>query len=365
MVVTDEGTPISNTVELAIWITFNVIILLTTLLGDSLVLVGTIKYNAIKQHNVIVAIIQHLAVLDTCAALLWILPTIQVLITGRWELGEFLCHVNAQSYLIFVMMTPGLICLMSTLKLYIVCNPLKTATWSLKLGHKICTGLWILVLCLHIPRALYTILKAGNTIFFDLFTYNCYPNIDKVVSKAVVTWYIAIGTSLVIILIVVLMGTSLALLVMAKRAALRYRQPLRWAGVTTVLATVAVYLFSILPPLARAIANLVEYEISIAAVHACYQIMRLGIMTNFFVYCLTVKSFREFLKSRILGLFLMGRQPEQSGPRDKLAPLLEEQDDASAEDADESDVATEDADAIDVTTEDPTTTESDPNTTAD
>ena len=323
---TNEGTPITNTAELVIWGTINVIILLTTIPGDTLVLIGTIKYNAIRQHKVIVAIIQHLAVLDIGAAVFLVLPTIQVMITGSWEFGMFLCHVNAQIYLVLVMMTPTFICFMSAIKLYIVKNPLKTATWTLKLGHKICGGLWILILFLHTPRSLFSIIYAGNTIHFDFITYNCYYNVEDVASKTEVTWYTVIATSLGVSLNVVLIGTSITLLVVARKAADRLRDSLRWEGVTTVLVTVAVYLLSTIPPLAEAIAVLAKYKINMSASHAAYQLMRVAVMTNFFIYCLTVSSFREFLKSRILPLLLeVGRLSRISVSRESLAPLLEDE----------------------------------------
>ena len=323
---TNEGTPITNTAEIVIWGTINVIILLTTMPGDALVLIGTIKYNAIRQHKVIVAIIQHLAVLDIGAAIFVVLPTIQVMITGSWEFGMFLCHVNAQIYLILAMMTPTLICFMSAIKLYIVKNPLKTATWTLKLGHKICTGLWVLILILHTPRTLFSFIHAGNTIYFDFITYNCYYDVEDVASKAEVTWYTLIATSLVVILNAVLIGTSIALLVVAKNAADRFRNSLRWEGVTTVLATVAVYLLTTLPPLAEAIAVLAKYKFSMSASHAAYQLMRVAVMTNFFIYCLTVSSFREFLKSSILPLLMVfgvGSLSRISASRERLAQQLQ------------------------------------------
>ena len=321
---TNEGTPITNTAELVIWGTINVIILLTTIPGDAVVLIGTIKYNAIRQHKVIVAIIQHLAVLDIGAAIFVVLPTIQVMITGSWEFGMFLCHVNAQIYLILAMMSPTLICFMSAIKLYIVKNPLKTATWTLKLGHKICTGLWVLILILHTPRTLFSFIHPGNTIYFDFITYNCYYDVEDVASKAEVTWYTFIATSLVVILNAVLIGTSIALLVVAKNAADRFRNSLRWEGITTVLATVAVYLLTTLPPLAEAIAVLAKYKFSMSASHAAYQLMRVAVMTNFFIYCLTVSSFREFLKSSILPLlFGVGSLSRISASRERLAPQLQ------------------------------------------
>ena len=75
-------------------ILWNLTVLLTSLIGDSLILIGTIKYNAIQQHKVIVAVMQHMAVSDLLQTVFRVFPTTVALVTNRWVFGEALCHVE-------------------------------------------------------------------------------------------------------------------------------------------------------------------------------------------------------------------------------------------------------------------------------
>ena len=63
---TDNKTllDIKDNAERQLLICWNITVLLTSLIGDSLILIGTIRYKAIKQHKVIVAVIQNMAVVD-------------------------------------------------------------------------------------------------------------------------------------------------------------------------------------------------------------------------------------------------------------------------------------------------------------
>jgi hypothetical protein len=55
---------IKDDAERFILVLWNVTVLVASLSGDSIILIGTIKYNAIKHYKMVVAIIQHLAVSD-------------------------------------------------------------------------------------------------------------------------------------------------------------------------------------------------------------------------------------------------------------------------------------------------------------
>ena len=289
---------ITNHTEQITWLVFNLMILLTTILGDSSVLIGTIKYNAIQQHSVIIAVIQHLAVLDIGAALFAILPSVQVLASNTWNMGKFLCHVNANVSQFVAMMTPALICLLSTLKLIILKKPLRTAAWSFKFGHKICAGMWILALSLYAPRAVYSMVYVKNTIYFDFFSYVCFYDFQEIATKVESKWYLLSVTVAFIALNAELIGTSIVLLVVAKRTAVRFNETLKWEGVSAVLLTVLVYLLSTLPSLVVTVAVFRNFSLDTSLVRASYQFLRLGVMANFFIYCLALKSFRNFLRVR-------------------------------------------------------------------
>ena len=85
---------IKDDVERSVLIVWSVTVILTSLIGDITILIATIKYNAINQHKVIVAIIQNLAVCDLLQAVLKVFPSILSFTADRWVLGRFLCHFD-------------------------------------------------------------------------------------------------------------------------------------------------------------------------------------------------------------------------------------------------------------------------------
>ena len=79
---------IKDDVERSVLIVWSVTVLLTSLIGDITILIATIKYNAINQHKVIVAIMQHLAVCDLLQAVLNVFPSILSFTADRWALVD-------------------------------------------------------------------------------------------------------------------------------------------------------------------------------------------------------------------------------------------------------------------------------------
>ena len=142
-------------------------VFLTSLVGDSLVLLGTTKYNAIKQHKITVSFLQHLAVCDLLQALFVVFPTALALAADKWILGSFLCHVqNFLSY-IGVLVTWLLTLAMSVFKLVIIKFPLRTDGWcSARTGRRACAAMWVLAFSVAAPVNIPSLLYYRDTIFF-------------------------------------------------------------------------------------------------------------------------------------------------------------------------------------------------------
>jgi hypothetical protein len=99
--------------------------------------------------------------------------------------------------------------------------------------------------------------------------------------------------------IITLIVTSILLLIVARRAALRHRISLKWEGTATVLLTVAVFMVSYLPYVVAFVTTDMGVKYSTTSYRALYSLQNLNIMANFFVYAVTVRSFRQFLKLKI------------------------------------------------------------------
>ena len=69
-----EKFGIKNNVERNIYGGWFMLVAICSLLGDSIILVASIKYKAFNLHRIVVAFIQHIAVCDLLNASLIVLP---------------------------------------------------------------------------------------------------------------------------------------------------------------------------------------------------------------------------------------------------------------------------------------------------
>ena len=292
-------------------------ILLASLIGDSIILIATTKYKAIKLHKVIITVMQHMAVCDLMQAVLAVFPVTLGLITDRWVMGELLCHVQYNIRWVCAPVAVFLTSAMTTLKLIIVKYPLRTGAWSTWLGHKVCSSLWLLVIACYTPLNVVNLLYIRDTIYFSYTDYGCAYDYLSPTLPSWFLWYTptsiaVLGTLSFTTLIV----TSVILLIVARSAASRHGETLRWEGVITILLTAIVLLFSYLPYSVVTVAWFLGIELNDSTFRALFHLINLNIMANFFVYSLTVRSFRNFLKIKISELLSLmstrgGRQTHQ------------------------------------------------------
>ena len=153
--------------------------------------------------------------------------------------------------------------------------------------------------------------------YFSYRYYKCYLLLTDL------TW---IGVSLgAVIAYLTLTITSVLILIVARRSATRHGERLRWMGVATVILTVGLYQLSQLPMTVVIISHYVlGVEPSSTTFRASMQVTHLNIMANFFVYALTVRSFRTFLKLKmtfLLSFLRMSRRPRGAPIRCEDLPL--------------------------------------------
>ena len=315
---TDNNTlnGIKNDAERSLLILWSLTVLLSSLIGDSIILIATIKYKAIILHKVIITVMQHMAVCDLIQTVFRVFPEHVALITDVWMMGELLCHVSYNiSWVcnpVAVFMTSAL----TTLKLIVVKYPLRTGAWSTWLGHKVCSSVWLLVLGFYIPLLVGNLLYIRDTIYFSYEEYTCdYDHLSPSL-PAWFTWYFPISVAVLSVLsFTILIVTSVLLLIVASRAASRHGETLRWEGVITILLTAGVLLISYLPKSVIIVTLQLGVEYSNTTSRVSYHLTSLNIMANFFVYSLTVQSFRNFLKVKLSEFLSLIRLSTQRRPQ--------------------------------------------------
>ena len=294
---------IHNKTERSILACYSSALFVSSVLGDTLILVGSVWYNAIRLHKVMVCFIQYIAVADLAMSLFRALPGSVSLVTNGWILGKFLCYIDyvvtCSAGVTFYLLISAL----SLTKLLILKYPLRAVTFSTKPAHL--TALIFLICSMFPPVMIIVVDKQG--VNFSYRDYNCdYTSTSHVSDLFIGVSSVTLGLVGVITTTTTVVS-SLMLLVLARRITDRDPNGLRWQGILTVLLTAAVYVIATLPGALYYLGfNLVKKNQSdfyqfwhVTLFRVAAYVILLNMLSNFYIYTLALPSFRDFLKSRI------------------------------------------------------------------
>ena len=276
------------------WAGYFLFVLASSLVGDTTILIASIKYRAIKLHRVIIVIIQHLAVCDLMVSVTDVLPKLITIIKSKWVLGDFLSYLTPHATYYFNVASICLICTMTSCKLLLLKYPLRFGTASSKKAHIFCVASWSTALVLPIM----TLIIDRKDVYFSYRSYQWGFGF----SADIWQW---LRPTLTLLLVFIpnclVVATTIWLLVIAKRIARRSREHLKWQGIMTTLLTAIVYCVSFLPTLVYRVG---ESKVSSSFFHTTFfrialSFLNLNTISNFYIYSLTVYSFRDFIKSRL------------------------------------------------------------------
>ena len=290
--------------ERYLWAGWMFLVVVTSLVGDSIILIASIKYNAFKLNKITVVLIRHIAVNDLLYSVGAIGPGMISAIYNTGNPYRFLDYVRFSVAYYTAPVGSILISVFTLSKVLLLKYPFRVGLLSTRQGHKICLGVWIF--CLHVPILPLVINK--NDVVFDFRTYYCtYIYTSKI-------WQTLSPVQALVVLFIpntIVIVSTVMLLKEAKQVAKEHQKSLRWQGITTVGFTALVYTISFLPYNFYLIAEpfvakdpLNPGPFYIEFFRAANGFIILHVLSNFFVYSLTVESFRSFL----LGVF-RSRQP--------------------------------------------------------
>ena len=286
------------------WIFYSVFVILSSMIGDSLILIASIKYKAFKINKLIEVTIQHIAVSDLCVTVSTILPRTVALVLDDQIFGSILCKIRP--YYVYYFSTVGmyLVCTMVTCKVATLQYPLRTRLLGAKDIHKVCFSVWLSVLTL--PAVLLADFQYGSV--FDYRVYACEVAYKAAVWKWLRSLTAAVFTGIPNVLVIT---STIRLLIITKQAAARRKKSVNPQGVATIILVAVIYHISLLPYAIYNIAGSLvpdktsSFHNEFFKVSVCF--LSFNIISNFFVYCLTIKSFRQFLKANLDGFRLKSK----------------------------------------------------------
>ena len=310
---------IQNSTVRYCWASFHILVLLSSLIGDCLVLCGSLQRNVFKLNPLIVTVIQYIAVSDLMYAIFSVLPSVISLLADSWILGDVLCYLRA--YLVYFVYTASLylLAIMTTSKLLLLKFPIRFSNWSRKKGHVLCcTSL--------IPAALSPLLFLvinKSDVGFDYKTYTCdYMFTEQDVWESLRPLIAILNLFAPTTIIVATTVPTLKYIADARQTAKRARGSIPWQGAVTVSLTAVVCCVAILPSVVLNVGGsfLVNTgDLKLQFTRVAKFLLSINIMSNFYIYTLTVKSFRQFLLHKIKPITFLSWQDSDRRPSAAVA----------------------------------------------
>ena len=290
-----------DTSDRCLWISYLLIVTLSSLVGDTIILIASVRYNAINLNKFIVVVMQHIAVCDLLQSVSFVLPTIISLIADEWILGYFSGYPISFLNSISFPASSILVCILTSSKLLLLKLPLRTGLWTKRNAHFICTFFWfILIVLIGL-----VIIFGDHKIMFNYVSYNVAIALSLEWANKLI---MLVGISSIIPTFLVMFTSVLILhhLFKSRRAAKRSGGKLRCQGILTVLATATVSCASFIPYVlfySRLLTGLDDIDM-VFFTRISISCSALNIMSNFYIYNLTIRSFRRFVKMRLVSMLL-------------------------------------------------------------
>ena len=304
--------PLSNRTEFGIqndtlrysWAAYYIFILLSSLIGDTAILVASLKYRVFRKlHHFIVEIINHIAVCDLMVSIVSVFPRVVSLIADGWVFGDAMRYLTAYGVYYFNIVSLLLISVMTTSKLLLLRFPMRTRDFSSRKSQVVCMTMWAIA-----TTSLVLVLLVDRNVdaLFDHRTYDC--RLDLAGSwkwlKPILVGVFALIPNIVVV------ATTVHLLIIARSIVQRGGDSLKWQGIITTIVVAVVYCISILPYtiytfIGYSGAGFAEDPHSFFRTHynrVVKSFIFINTFSNFYIYSMTVASFREFLWSSKLNL---------------------------------------------------------------
>ena len=297
----DETQDETDDAERYLLLSWCVVVLLGCVVGNTIILLATLRGRVIKLDRTSLVLIKNIAVSDILMGLVGVHPTLASLIHGTWPYGTVLCYtlhfLQVPVYLSAVL----LICGLHLSKLHTIIYPLHSLGRTSRTGHVICGIIWLLCLVTPVTQ----LITDSEGVAYEDRTYRCMYNFQHPAWK----WLLPPISALFTALPNILVGVTTATLVhLVRRAKGRFNRQ----GVIVALNVGLLYLLANLPlsvyliiykNFNKSMPSGVERFFNFHVYRTAYFLVFLNCFCNFFVYFFSVKSFNMFIRRGFLALF--------------------------------------------------------------
>ncbi|XP_063677202.1 tachykinin-like peptides receptor 86C [Bolinopsis microptera] len=283
----DEGdvtlnVPKGEPEAIAIW---SCVTLLLSIGGSLIILVGSMRHQAIKLNIMSTTLINHIAVADMGFAVFVNGPILLAVLLRKWVFGDFHCKLTELIAQFFCFADFNMICAFAISKLLYLVYPLKA--WSQKQARIAALILWTLATVPSVEHAIFIntgLQTYSNFTYGDV--YHCTLVTDDGSDR--VAWVDKVQSFILMVIPSFLTGGAAVWMLMIVRKV----QGLNRQAVSTVVLVTLVYFITCLPIGLLYIFNLHEFKVFR---QFAYFIPFLNSSANALIYYGSIKSFRIYI----------------------------------------------------------------------
>ena len=279
--------------EISLLLGYHVLCLVSSLMGDTIILIATRKKDAFKLNKHLVAVIQHLAVIDLALCLAWILPNIVNMVSlvgwNHWLLdNEIFCQMKMVLLYFLSSVTTNLYSVLTVVKFVILKLPLRISTWKKNRIHSLCASVWFANLWVPMIAVVFR----GNYPETD----ENWVIVDCISELSPTLMHLHAVTAVYFPFLIIILTTvpTLQHLFSGRKVSRKSGGNLRWQGILTVTLTTFAFCLSYLP-----YAITTVFKKSTDFIRITWYLPFINIMSNFYIYLFTVRSFRKFVLSKL------------------------------------------------------------------
>ena len=263
------------------------------IIGNTIILLATTRYRAIRLDKTSVVLIKHIAICDLLTGIFAVHPVLAALLYGGWPYGTVSCYVFNYLKVPAFVAAILLICGLHLNKLQTLLYPLNALGRNSKRGKKISLVILVSTICPGIVQ----ILIDSHDVAFDYRSYMCTYLFTAPIWKTLSTLVIGLFVFLPNLIVVV---TSVALLVFIRKTEGRVKQGIKttfFVGFAYIIVNgpVAFHLL-VLSNFSPIFSDEVRRFYEDNLFRAVFFFSFANCFLNFFVYYQSVKSFNAFVR---------------------------------------------------------------------
>lgn len=267
-----------------------------SIIGNTIVIIASVKYKALRLDKVSVTLIKHIGFADVCYALVVILVVGWSLVENRWPLSHVMCHVSVYLQYFLALVDINIIWVLNVAKLTCILYPFRARLRSQNTGYILAASMWLFSNIYPLQNA-----AMRRTVYFDYRSYRC-ANLH---TPDEWEWLDPLNTLIFFLTPnIIVVVTTVWLLVYTNKCAAIHKQ-----AVVTMVTVSLVFCISYAPIGVYLVAEKWIIEAAGDRKHENFfylQLYRYGTLVKFInnsinpvIYYLTISSFRKFVREKV------------------------------------------------------------------